>query len=198
MARNEGKAKAMREFGIAIVIALMIGVVGYAIVGLSGDDDTPDQVTTTSRPGANAGTGGSAADDGAADDGAADDGAADDGAGDDGAGDDGAADDGADGAAGEVSAARGEAVASATGCLACHATDGSAVVGPGWGGLFGSTEELEGGESVVVDEAYLHESIVNPSARIVAGFGNLMPGNYGDSLSADEIDSLVAYIVSLQ
>ena len=42
-------------------------------------------------------------------------------------------------------------------------------------GLFGKTVTLEGGETVVVDEAYLRESILNPAAKVVAGFQPIMP-----------------------
>jgi mono/diheme cytochrome c family protein len=81
-------------------------------------------------------------------------------------------------------------------CIACHTTDGSVGVGPTWQGLYGKTETLEGGETVVVDDAYLHESIVDPGAKIVAGYPNVMPP-YAH-LSDEEIADLIAYIKSLQ
>ena len=47
-------------------------------------------------------------------------------------------------------------------------------------------------------EAYIHESIINPEAKIVAGFQNLMPNNFGDVLTDQEISALIAYIKTLQ
>jgi cytochrome c oxidase subunit 2 len=96
-----------------------------------------------------------------------------------------------------AAAARGEALAASTGCLACHAIDGSAGTGPGWQGLAGSTVTLDNGETVVADDAYLFNSIVDPQSQIVAGFDAVMPTTYSDSLSQTEIQDLVEYIKSL-
>jgi cytochrome c oxidase subunit 2 len=96
-----------------------------------------------------------------------------------------------------AAAARGEALAASTGCLACHAIDGSAGTGPGWQGLAGSTVTLDNGETVVADDVYLFNSIVDPQSQIVAGFEAVMPTTYSDSLSQAEIQDLVEYIKSL-
>ena len=47
--------------------------------------------------------------------------------------------------------------------------------GPMLTNLYGKTVELQGGGTVVADEAYIRESIVNPQAKIVAGFQPIMP-----------------------
>jgi cytochrome c oxidase subunit 2 len=96
-----------------------------------------------------------------------------------------------------AAAARGEALAASTGCLACHAIDGSSGTGPGWQGLAGSTVTLDNGETVIADDAYLFNSIVDPQSQIVAGFEAVMPTTYSDSLSEAEIQDLVEYIKSL-
>jgi cytochrome c oxidase subunit 2 len=96
-----------------------------------------------------------------------------------------------------AAAARGEALAASTGCLACHAIDGSAGTGPGWQGLAGSTVTLDSGETVVADDVYLFNSIVDPQSQVVAGFEAVMPTTYSDSLSQAEIQDLVEYIKSL-
>jgi cytochrome c oxidase subunit 2 len=96
-----------------------------------------------------------------------------------------------------AAAARGEALAAATGCLACHAIDGTTGTGPGWQGLAGSTVTLDDGGTVVADDAYLFNSIVAPESQIVAGFDAVMPTTYSDSLSETEIQDLVEYIKSL-
>jgi cytochrome c oxidase subunit 2 len=93
---------------------------------------------------------------------------------------------------------RGAKLAELKGCVGCHSADGSQGVGPTWLGKFGSEETLDDGTTVVVDEDYLHNSIINPNAQIVAGFQpNLMPSIYGDTLSEEDINSLIEYIKSL-
>ena len=94
-------------------------------------------------------------------------------------------------------ASRGEALAASTGCLACHSIDATAGTGPGWGGLAGSEVTLVSGETVVADDAYLFNSIVDPVSQVVAGFESVMPTTYADSLSEAEINDLVEYIKSL-
>jgi cytochrome c oxidase subunit 2 len=86
-------------------------------------------------------------------------------------------------------------LAEAQGCLACHTTDGTALIGPTWKGLFGKTESLEGGGSVTVDAAYLKESINDPSAKVVDGYLNLMPAL---ALSQDDVEAIIVYIQSLE
>ncbi len=85
------------------------------------------------------------------------------------------------------------------GCLACHSTDGTAIVGPTWQGLFGSQVKLTDGTSVTADEAYIQNSILKPNAQVVAGFQpSIMPQNFADILSEDQINQIIAFIKSLQ
>jgi cytochrome c oxidase subunit 2 len=91
----------------------------------------------------------------------------------------------------------GAEVAQVQGCLSCHSPDGSQLVGPTWLGLYGSEEALEDGSAVLVDEAYLRESILDPGAKITQGFTNIMPPTYQDTLSEEEVDALIEYIKSL-
>ena len=71
--------------------------------------------------------------------------------------------------------AQGLLLAEDQGCLACHSLDGSESVGPTWKGMYGKTETLADGTTVVVDDDYLRESIADPNAKIVQGFEPLMP-----------------------
>ncbi|MGH8383137.1 c-type cytochrome [Pseudomonas sp.] len=80
------------------------------------------------------------------------------------------------------------------GCGACHSQDGSTSLGPGWKGLYGRTEQLVDGTSVLVDEAYLKESILDPKARLVQGYPPVMVAY---TLNDDELGALVALIKSL-
>ncbi|MBL8951623.1 MAG: cytochrome c [Myxococcaceae bacterium] len=80
----------------------------------------------------------------------------------------------------------------AGGCNACHSLDGSKVVGPSWKGLWGKSEKTSAGD-VVVDEAYIKESILDPKAKVVDGFQPVMPV---PNPPIDEVglDSLVMFI----
>lgn len=78
-------------------------------------------------------------------------------------------------------------------CVQCHSTDGTPGVGPTMLGLAGSTEELADGSTVEVDENYLRESILEPGAKIVAGYQNVMPAAYG-SLTERQVSALITYI----
>jgi cytochrome c oxidase subunit 2 len=80
------------------------------------------------------------------------------------------------------------------GCKACHSQDGSASLGPGWKGLYGRTEQLADGTSVLVDEAYLKESILDPKARLVQGYPPVMVAY---TLKDDELGAVIALIKSL-
>jgi cytochrome c oxidase subunit 2 len=69
-------------------------------------------------------------------------------------------------------------------------------IGPTWVGLYGSQVELNDGTTVTADETYLREAILDPSAKIISGYTKgSMPGI---SLTEEEVDSLVAYIKTLE
>jgi len=80
----------------------------------------------------------------------------------------------------EVNLARvGRVVAAEQGCLRCHTLDGTPHIGPTWAGLYGSVSPLERGGEVVVDGAYITESMMDPLARVVRGFSPVMPSYLG-------------------
>jgi len=83
-------------------------------------------------------------------------------------------------------------------CKACHTFDGSKGLAPTWKGVFGHRVELSDGSTITADEAYIRESILNPSAKVVKGFPNIMPPNYKDTLTEQQISDLVAFIASLK
>jgi cytochrome c oxidase subunit II len=91
---------------------------------------------------------------------------------------------------------RGQALVAASGCAACHSVNGAAGIGPTWFGLFERQETLTDGSTVVADEAYIHESIKAPQAKIVRGFENQLMPNYG--FTDEQIDDIVAYIKTLR
>ena len=94
--------------------------------------------------------------------------------------------------------AQGAQLAQDNGCMACHATDGKRLVGPGWGGLYNSKVSLADGSTVTADDAYLRESILKPNAKIVAGYpAGVMPA-YDTLLKDDEVNAIVAYLHTLE
>jgi cytochrome c oxidase subunit 2 len=80
-------------------------------------------------------------------------------------------------------------------CISCHRNDAQAQA-PQLAGLFGHPVKLQNGTSVVADEAYIRESIVNPQAKIVAGFPPIMPTFQG-LVTEEQLLQLIAYIRSL-
>lgn len=94
--------------------------------------------------------------------------------------------------------ALGERLVEENGCIACHATDRERLVGPGWGGLYGTDVVLEDGSVVVADDAFLTESILQPDAKIVAGFEAGGMPSYDGMLDSDQLAAIVAYIRSLR
>ena len=81
-------------------------------------------------------------------------------------------------------------------CNTCHRPDAQGR-GPVLEGLFGKTVTLQSGETVTVDEAYVRESILTPSAKITAGFQPIMPTFQG-LVTEEQLLALIEYVKSLQ
>jgi cytochrome c oxidase subunit II len=97
-------------------------------------------------------------------------------------------------------AAEGRRIASSRGCVSCHTTDGSKGPGPTWRGLYGSTVILDDGKQLTANEAYLRESMLQPSAKTVKGFekGLMETTIRPNSLSDKEVKALIEYIKTLK
>jgi cytochrome c oxidase subunit 2 len=80
-------------------------------------------------------------------------------------------------------------------CNTCHRPDAQGR-GPVLQNLFGRTIALQSGEMVVVDEAYIRESILTPNERITAGFQPIMP-SYQGQVSEDGLLELIEYVKAL-
>jgi cytochrome c oxidase subunit 2 len=102
----------------------------------------------------------------------------------------------AGGASGASLAAGGEKLFQELNCVTCHKAD-SQGRGPVLEGLFGNPVKLQTGEVVIADENYIRESVLNPSAKIVAGYQPIMP-TYQGQVSEEQILQLIAYIQSLK
>ena len=81
------------------------------------------------------------------------------------------------------------------GCATCHRSDTQGP-GPNLEGLFGTQVKLGDGRTVVADENYIRESILNPGAKVVAGYRPIMP-TYQGQVSEENLMALVAYVKSL-
>ena len=103
----------------------------------------------------------------------------------------------AGGGGGEALVAQGEQLFTSPdlGCSGCH-TDKDTPTAPTLHGIYGKEVELDDGSTVTVDDDYLHESIVDPAAKLVKGYSPIMPATYAD-LSDDQLNALIAYIKSL-
>jgi len=82
------------------------------------------------------------------------------------------------------------------GCKGCHSLDGSRRTGPSFVEVFGNTRNFASGQSLVADENYIRESILNPKAKIVAGYQPAMPSFKGQ-FSEDDLYSLVEFLKSV-
>lgn len=83
------------------------------------------------------------------------------------------------------------------GCITCHSLDaGVVVVGPSMAGIGSRAGSTVSGQSA---EAYLKESILNPDAHLVEGYpAGTMPQVWGEQLTGEQIDQLVAYLLTLK
>jgi cytochrome c oxidase subunit 2 len=94
-------------------------------------------------------------------------------------------------------AAQGRSHFETKGCVSCHTTDGASKIGPSMKGLYGRQVTLTDGSQRAADDNYLRESIELPQAKLVQGYGALMP-TFKGVLNPGEINALVAYIKSLK
>jgi cytochrome c oxidase subunit 2 len=92
-------------------------------------------------------------------------------------------------------AANGASLFAQLGCQTCHQSEAQGR-GPVLAGVYSNPVTLEDGRTVIADDNYIRESIVNPSAKIVSGFKPIMPVFQG-LLNEEQLNELVAYVKSL-
>ena len=96
-------------------------------------------------------------------------------------------------------AAAGKAVFAANGCASCHTfkpAGATGTIGPNLDTAPTSDAKADNNMNLT---AFVHESIVSPDAYIAKGYhSGLMPTSFGSSLSATDLNNLVAFIVSGQ
>ena len=82
-------------------------------------------------------------------------------------------------------------------CITCHSLDGSRLVGPSFKGIWGRKEKMSDGTEIVVDEAYIKESIWKPTAKIVEGYPPAMPAMYEGKLTEENLNDIIEYLKTL-
>jgi cytochrome c oxidase subunit 2 len=86
------------------------------------------------------------------------------------------------------------------GCLECHSTDGSVIVGPTFKGILGrEVIVISNGKehTIITDYPYLKKSILYPDSDIVKDYPEVMPSFEGE-LSDREIDAIIEYLKVLK
>ncbi|REJ79401.1 MAG: cytochrome c oxidase subunit II [Acidobacteria bacterium] len=81
------------------------------------------------------------------------------------------------------------------GCASCHA-GGQNQRGAVLEGIFGKEVKLVGGQTVIADEEYIRNSILNPAGQVVEGYQPIMP-TFKGQVTEEQLVALVAYIKSL-
>ncbi|MFN2576618.1 MAG: cytochrome c oxidase subunit II [Pyrinomonadaceae bacterium] len=92
--------------------------------------------------------------------------------------------------------AAGRGLYESLGCVSCHGANAEGGRGPALIGVYGGKVVLNNGQSVTADEGYIRESILNPQAKIVTGFGAIMPSFQGQ-IGEEQLLQVVAYVKSL-
>jgi cytochrome c oxidase subunit 2 len=80
-------------------------------------------------------------------------------------------------------------------CNTCHTGDSTAR-GPVLDGLYGRSVQLQDGSTATANESYLRESILDPRAKIVAGFQPIMP-TFQNQVDEEQVLELIEYVKSL-
>src|SRR5581483_11168128 len=100
------------------------------------------------------------------------------------------------GGTGGTLAEQGQQLFQQFGCATCHLLDQQGRC-PILRGLYHKPVQLENGQTVIANDAYLRESILDPNAKIVAGFEpNVMP-NFKGQVTEENVIQLIAFIKSL-
>lgn len=90
--------------------------------------------------------------------------------------------------------ARGKDLFVQLGCSGCHDSK-SGIHAPDLRGLYGSTVALANGSTTIASDRYIHDAILLPANRAVAGYAPIMPV-YQDRVGEEDVLALIAYIKS--
>jgi cytochrome c oxidase subunit 2 len=90
----------------------------------------------------------------------------------------------------------GEILYQTRGCTQCHTVTGAAGIGPTFKDMYGATYQTKDGQTIVADDNYIRESVLDPQASLIAGFEPVMP-TYQGKFKDKEITMLIAYFKSI-
>jgi cytochrome c oxidase subunit 2 len=90
----------------------------------------------------------------------------------------------------------GELLYNRQGCKACHSLDGSKLVGPSLKNVYGYEFKTVGGNTIVADDAYIKESILDPNASVIEGYQPVMTA-YAGILDDREIEAIVEFLKTI-
>ena len=94
----------------------------------------------------------------------------------------------------------GLAILKKNGCVACHSSDGSKLVGPSYQGIWGEQQVvMENGQekTVTVDSSYIRQSIYDPNSQVVKGYQKGLMQPYTNVITDDDISKIIEYLKSL-
>lgn len=81
-------------------------------------------------------------------------------------------------------------------CASCHSLiENTVIVGPSLHGIAGRAKERVADQDA---HTYLLTSILSPNGYLVEGYQDLMPATFGKTLTGEEIDAIVAYLLTLE
>lgn len=87
------------------------------------------------------------------------------------------------------------------GCMSCHSTDGSKLVGPTFKGLLGSDKEVKAGDDIKLikaDAEYINRSITAPNKEVVVGFNSVMPAYDESRISKEDKEKIIEYLKEIK
>lgn len=97
--------------------------------------------------------------------------------------------------------AEGKRLMEKNGCVVCHSSDGTKIVGPTYKGVYGHklTVVTDGKErEIVADDEYIKRSIYEPDADIVKGYTKGMMVSYKAQLSNEDVANIIEYLKSIK
>lgn len=81
-------------------------------------------------------------------------------------------------------------------CGACHSTiPDTVIVGPSLAGISERAESRVNGQD---GRTYIYTAILQPGDFLVDGYDNLMPATFGKQLTGEDLDAVVAYLMTLE
>ena len=90
----------------------------------------------------------------------------------------------------------GEILYTRLGCMACHTTTGHKLVGPTFLDMYGFEFDTVEGKRILVDDAYIRESILTPNVSVIAGYQPVMTPFEG-LVTDQEIEAITAWLKTL-